>query len=170
MTVTRLEAGVPGLCGRNTAKGAPGIPMRFPGNSGGGTFPSWRILLLDEIPTLSALCFLAGRRLIQSSRGTQSWRRGQLDGLDEELRSMCFLCALGGPAITEWLRVSESAAGIYAHTFRCIGLGILFLKCWHRASLPQQTGAQQQVCWFAYDICISGGSHFCFPEMTAMNS
>lgn len=32
------------------------------------------------------------------------------------------------------------------------------------------TGAQQQVCWFAFDIYISGGSHFCFPEMTAMNS
>lgn len=96
--------GILWLCGRNTAKGAPGIPMRFPGNSGGGTFPSWRVLLLHEIPTPSALCSLAGRRRIQSSQGTQSWQRGQqclLVGLDEEFRSTCFLCALGGPAIRD---------------------------------------------------------------------
>lgn len=40
MTVMRLEVGVLGLCDRNTAKRAPGIPMRFLGNSGGHRFPS----------------------------------------------------------------------------------------------------------------------------------
>lgn len=139
----------------------------------GGTLPSWHILLLHEIPAPSALHFPAERRWIQSSRGTQSWQRRQQRlslGLDEEFRSMCFLRALGGPAIMEWLRVSESEAQIYAHTFRYLGLGIQFWNRWHRALHPRQTGAQQQVCWFVYDIHISGGSHFCFPEMTAMNS
>lgn len=154
-------------------KRSPRILIKFPRNSGRGTFPSWCILLLHEISTLSALCFLAGRRWIQSSGGSQRWQRGQQHlsvGLDEESRSVCFLCALGGPAITEWLRVSESAAQIYAHAFRCIDFGIRFWKCWPRALLPQQTGVQQLVCWFACGICISGGAHSCFPEMAAMNS
>lgn len=129
MTVTRLQTGVLGLCGRNTVQGAPAIPVRFPGSSWGGTFPSWRILLLHETSTPSALCFLAGRRWTWSSQGTQGCQRGQQClsvGLDEEFRSMCFLCAPGGPAITEWLRVSESAARIYAHTFMCVGLDSSF--------------------------------------------
>lgn len=143
MTVMRLEADVLGPYGRNTAKGALSILMGFPGNSWGGAFPSWRIMLLHEIQALSALCFPAGRRWIQSSQGTQNWQSGQQSLVWAEWRIQVHVqkarVPLGSPAIIEWLRVSESAAQIYDHTFRCIGLGTQFWKCWHRALLPQQT-------------------------------
>lgn len=129
MTVMKLEVGVLGLCGRNTAKGAPGVPLTFPGNSWGGTLLSWCILLLFEIPAPPALCFPTGRRWVQSSLGTLSWpirQQGFLVWLDEKFRSTCSLCALGGPAITEWLRVSESAAWVCAHALKCVGLSSSF--------------------------------------------
>lgn len=152
MTVMRLEADVLGPYGRNTAKGALSILMGFPGNSWGGAFPSWRIMLLHEIQALSALCFPAGRRWIQSSQGTQNWQSGQQSLVWAEWRIQVHVqkarVPLGSPAIIEWLRVSESAAQIYDHTFRCIGLGIQFWKCWHS---KQSTAAGLLVCiWYLH--------------------
>lgn len=106
---------------RCTGKGAPETLWRFPGNSWGGSLSSWCILLLHEISAL----FPCRQKMSPDSLGTQSGQIRQqnfLVWLDEELRSICFLCALRGPAIKEWLRASESAAWVCAHTLKCVGL------------------------------------------------